>query len=170
MLTCVAESLLIPHHAGTTASGFIVASRVLHTHTMFCFLPRGRDIGSPGENCFHQPIPAQLAHLHWSSGHDFRLSRVKSRQARETRVRFPDGEHTFLYFCCTRLRIDEELLKMFCHGAPYESDDKELRYGFADLNAGQISTFLCGRLRIRITKNYGNFDFASRHIGSGLSR
>ena len=40
----------------------------------------------------HQPIPAQLAYLHWSSGHDFRLSRVKSRQARETGVRFPDGE------------------------------------------------------------------------------
>jgi hypothetical protein len=45
----------------------------------------------------HQPIPAQLAHLHWSSGHDFRLSRVKSRQARETRVRFPDGEHPILF-------------------------------------------------------------------------
>ena len=42
-----------------------------------------------------KPIPAQLAHLHWSSGHDFRLSRVKSRQARETRVRFPDGELLF---------------------------------------------------------------------------
>jgi hypothetical protein len=45
----------------------------------------------------HQPIPAQLAYLHWSSGHDFRLSRVRSRQARETRVRFPDGEHLFLF-------------------------------------------------------------------------
>ena len=37
-------------------------------------------------------------HLHWSSGHDFRLSRVKSRQARETRVRFPDGEFSFWPF------------------------------------------------------------------------
>ena len=46
----------------------------------------------------HQPIPAQLAHLHWSSGHDFRLSRVKSRQARETGVRFPDGELILLLF------------------------------------------------------------------------
>jgi hypothetical protein len=45
----------------------------------------------------HQPIPAQLAYLHWSSGHDFRLSRVKPRQARETRVRFPDGELMFLF-------------------------------------------------------------------------
>ena len=44
----------------------------------------------------HIPIPAQLVYLHWSSGHDFRLSRVKSRQARETRVRFPDGELTYL--------------------------------------------------------------------------
>jgi hypothetical protein len=44
----------------------------------------------------YQPIPDQLAYLHWSSGHDFRLSGVKSRQARETRVRFPDGE---LLFC-----------------------------------------------------------------------
>jgi hypothetical protein len=43
----------------------------------------------------HQPIAAQLAYLHWSSGHDFRLSRVISRQARETRVRFPDGELLF---------------------------------------------------------------------------
>jgi hypothetical protein len=46
----------------------------------------------------HQPIAAQLAYLHWSSGHDFRLSRVISRQARETRVRFPDGEHLFLFW------------------------------------------------------------------------
>ena len=46
----------------------------------------------------HQPIPAQLAHLHWSSGHDFRLSGVKSRQARETGVRFPDGELILLLF------------------------------------------------------------------------
>jgi hypothetical protein len=45
----------------------------------------------------YQPIAAQLAYLHWSSGHDFRLSRVVSRQARETRVRFPDGEHILLF-------------------------------------------------------------------------
>jgi hypothetical protein len=47
----------------------------------------------------HEPIPGQLAYLHWSSGHDFRLSGVKSRQARETRVRFPDGEHHVFVFC-----------------------------------------------------------------------
>jgi hypothetical protein len=41
-----------------------------------------------------------------------------------------------LPFCCTRLSIDEEFLTMFCPGASHESDDKELRYGFADLNAG----------------------------------
>ena len=52
-----------------------------------------------GRRSSHQPIAAQLAHLHWSSGHDFRLSGVKSRQARETRVRFPDGEHILLFFC-----------------------------------------------------------------------
>jgi hypothetical protein len=64
-----------------------------------------------GEKCFHQPIPAQLAHLHWSSGHDFRLSRVKSRQARETRVRFPDGELMLLcFFLSIVLSVDEELL------------------------------------------------------------
>jgi hypothetical protein len=57
------------------------------------------------QDAFHQPIPAQLAHLHWSSGHDFRLSRVKSRQARETRVRFPDGELTFC-FCPTIIGLD----------------------------------------------------------------
>jgi hypothetical protein len=51
------------------------------------------------KNCFIKPIPAQLAYLHWSSGHDFRLSRVISRQARETRVRFPDGEHHVFAFC-----------------------------------------------------------------------
>jgi hypothetical protein len=47
-------------------------------------------------------LPAQLAHLHWSSGHDFRLSRVNSRQARETRVRFPDGEHLLFDFSIHR--------------------------------------------------------------------
>jgi hypothetical protein len=53
----------------------------------------------------HLPIPAQLVYLHWSSGHDFRLSRVKSRQARETRVRFPDGELHFCLMCYRRRRI-----------------------------------------------------------------
>ena len=52
------------------------------------------------------PIPAQLVHLHWSSGHDFRLSRVTSRQARETRVRFPDGELHFLFFRVEQAHIN----------------------------------------------------------------
>ena len=53
----------------------------------------------PTEKGNHKPIPAKLAHLHWSSGHDFRLSRVcHSRQARETGVRFPDGELPLLSF------------------------------------------------------------------------
>jgi hypothetical protein len=55
-----------------------------------------------------KPIPAQLAYLHWSSGHDFRLSRVKSLQARETRVRFPDGEQNVVFVLACQV-ISSEL-------------------------------------------------------------
>jgi hypothetical protein len=92
--------MLLPQALGCS----VALSRLQTIHTNLCRKNMKRD----GDNYFHQPIPAQLAHLHWSSGHDFRLSRVKSRQARETRVRFPDGEHhVFVSLCSIVLNINE---------------------------------------------------------------
>jgi hypothetical protein len=54
-------------------------------------------MGGKIDPLFHEPMTLHLliAHLCWSSGHDFRLSKDPwiLNKPRETRVRFPDREH-----------------------------------------------------------------------------